>query len=147
MNSGVPARSSSSNSALSTVLDDGAGALQALEAALVVERVARADGVGRHVHFDASVEQVVDGLRDAHVRLDAADDRLLATFQSKPSARAAEKTVFSISSSVPCSIPSSGAVVAEPFRVLLADERRHLQDARACKQLRRQDSATSAKDA
>src|SRR5664279_1826070 len=42
--------------------DDGSGALQALQAAVVVDSVARADGVGGHVDFDAAVEQVVHGL-------------------------------------------------------------------------------------
>ena len=40
-------------------------------------------GVGGHVHFEALCEQVVDGLRDADVRLDAADDRLLTPVQIK----------------------------------------------------------------
>ena len=58
--------------------------------------MARADRVGGHVHLDALVEQIVDGLGDAHVRLDPAHDRLVAPIEVKPSARAAENTVFSI---------------------------------------------------
>src|ERR1700735_2853420 len=41
---------------------DRAGTLQALQAALIVELMARADGVGRHMDFDALVEQIVHGL-------------------------------------------------------------------------------------
>ena len=84
LNSGVPARSSSSNSAASTVADDRARALQPLQAALVVDLMARAHGVRGHVHLDASVEQVVDGLADAHVRLDPTHDRLRAPAQVEP---------------------------------------------------------------
>ena len=53
LNSGVPARSSSSNSGGLHRPDDRARALHALEAALVVDLVARADGVGGHVDLDA----------------------------------------------------------------------------------------------
>src|ERR1700683_3543901 len=52
--------------------------LQTLQAMLIVERMARADGVGRHVHFDPALEQVVSGLGDAYVCLDPAHDRLCA---------------------------------------------------------------------
>src|ERR1700722_8608176 len=58
--------------------DGCSGALQTLQATFVVERVARADGIRRHVYFDPTLEQVVGGLGDAHVRLDPADNRLCA---------------------------------------------------------------------
>ena len=56
----------------------GAGPLGLGEAELAVGGAARADRVGDDVDLDAAVEQVEDGLVDADVRLDPADDRLVA---------------------------------------------------------------------
>ena len=78
LNSGVPARSQSSNSAVSTLEVTAPGALHLAQADLEVSGVARADRVARDVHLDALPEQVVHGLGDADVRLDPAHDRLVA---------------------------------------------------------------------
>src|SRR4029077_13871949 len=108
-------------------------ALQALQATLVVDRVARADGVGRDVHFDALREQVVHGLADAHVRLDHAHDRLLAPAQVE-SVRARSREHGLLDSPLVLD-PQLGRAVSQSFRILLADERRDLQDARRGQQL------------
>ena len=49
----------------------------------VVEPVARTDGVGRDMDLHAALKQVVDGLADADVGLDPADDRLIAAVEAK----------------------------------------------------------------
>ncbi len=77
LNSGLPARSSSSKSAASTVVTT-APARSIRSRPRRWSTVARAGGVGGHVDLDAIGEQVVDGLADADVGLDPADDGLVA---------------------------------------------------------------------
>src|ERR1700730_6199820 len=113
---------------------DRPGALQALEAALVVDRVARADGVGRHVHLDPVGEQVVDRLANAPVSLDPAHDRLIAAAEVEAlGAHGREHGLLD-----PRLIDEADLVrgVAEPLGGLLADERRQRQQARGRHELR-----------
>ena len=144
LNSGVPARSEQLEQRALDGADDGAGALQALQAAVVVDLVARADGVGGDVDFDAAVEQVVDGLADADVRLDPADDRLVAPVEVKAvGARGGEDGLLDARLVLEAEL---GRGVAEAFGVLLCDER---GDARGCARRRAawRSAATPAKDA
>ncbi len=134
LNSGVPARSSSSNRTDSTVLTTRARALQALQATLVVELVARADGVGRHVNFDPALEQVVRGLGDAHVRLDPAHDRLRAPTQIEAlGAHGREDGLLDPRLVLQADL---GRGMTKALRVLLADDARHVEDPSGAHQLR-----------
>src|SRR5205823_3688689 len=111
-----------------------ARALQALEAALVVDRVARADGIRGHVHFDAAVEQVVHGLADAHVRLDPANDRLLAPSEVEAlRAHGRENGLLERLLTVETDLRRG---TAEALGVLLGYERGHLEQACAREQRR-----------
>src|SRR5918999_3884921 len=58
--------------------DDRPGGLQLVKPNLAVLLGARGDRVARHVHLEALLKEIVRGLRDAHVALDAAHERLLA---------------------------------------------------------------------
>src|SRR5271166_6243399 len=79
----------------------------------MVELVARADGVGGDVHFEAPLEQVVTvWLTQTCVSIPHTI-ACVRPARSKPSARAAEKTVFSIVGSSPT--PTSGAVCPRPL--------------------------------
>ena len=115
--------------------DDRAGALHALQAALVVERVARADRVGGHVHLDAAREQVVDRLADAHVRLDPAHERL-AGGRPMVEALGAHGREDGLLDARLVLQADLGGGVPEALRVLLADDRGQPEDARGVHELR-----------
>ena len=95
-------------------------------------RVPRAECVGGKVHRDALLEQVERRLRDAHVRLDAAHDRLIAAVHGEAlRARRGEDALLDRLLAVEADL---GDGVAETFRILLGDDARELHDARATQQ-------------
>src|SRR5664280_39830 len=114
--------------------DDRARALHPRQAALVVHLMARANRVGGNVHFDAPVEQVVNGLADTYVRLDPAHDRLAPAVEVEPVG--ADRREDRLLDPRLVLEPDLGGRVAEPLRILLADQRGQLQDARPLHQLR-----------
>jgi len=84
--------------------------------------------------FEALLEQVMHRLADAHVRLDPADDRLGAPVELKPvGARRGEDGLLDRALVLDAEL---GCAVAEAFRVLLGDERRHAEDPGGGEQLR-----------
>ena len=97
LNSGDSAPPSSSNRAASTLVTTAPAASILCRPELAVLLRARGHGVAGHLDLVPALDQVVNGLRHADVRLDAAHERLaVASPRSKPLARAAEKQVFSI---------------------------------------------------
>ena len=90
-------------------------------------RVARADRVGGDVDLDAAVEQVEHGLRDAHVRLDAADERLVAAREVEASARTAREDRL-LDRAARRGSPTSGAVWPRPFGYCSVTSDRHAED-------------------
>ncbi len=81
------------------------------------------------------------------MRLDAADDRLLATAEVEAVGAGSREDGLLDHQLLSLLEPELGRGRAETFRILLADERRHPEDARCRRAARRQDSATLAKDA
>jgi hypothetical protein len=86
------------------------------------------------VHLHAAVEQIVSRLRDAHVRLDPADQRLVAPVEVE-AVRGDGRERDLVDRVDPVQVLGQlGHRRAEPLRVLLGDEHGQLEDARALDQ-------------
>src|SRR5579862_3096146 len=85
------------------------------------------------MHLDTPFEQVVDGLADAHVRLDPAHDRLRAPAQVEPVRTRGAK--YRLLDRALAFEPDLRRGMPETFRILLTDHARDIEDARRLHQL------------
>src|SRR5207253_9859172 len=112
------------------------GGIHAAEGDVVIDLPSSADGIGRHIDIKSFGQQVVNGLSNADVRLDAADEDL------PDAAIAPGSEDFAALAAAKSRLPRNDAEQAgqlrrrgsEPLRVLLCCRKRNSQNFRAIDQ-------------
>ena len=131
LNCGDSAVRTHSRHTISTVVGTAPEPIIFSQPTLAVVAGAGGDGVVRHVDLVAAVEQIVHGLIDAGMRLDAAHDDLRAAERRAAGRRSAGCPQQLIDSFSMTGVAGGKAVgdfglgVAEPLRVLLGRQHRH----------------------